>query len=78
MPCQHLPARINLRPNALCYAKNNAANQRAPKIAKPANDYGFKTKDQSPGPMKGSKFERMARNTPASATTAKQSAVAEA
>jgi hypothetical protein len=72
MASQQLPARIDLRPDRLRHAENDAAHQRAPHIAEPADNDRLEAED----PMAGSKLVRTARNTPAMAMMASESAIA--
>ena len=50
MARQHLPARINHRAKSLRHAKDHATRQRAPQVAKPADDHRFKAEYQTPRP----------------------------
>ena len=51
MPGQDLPAGIDLGADALRDAQDDAAGQRAPEVAKPADDHRLEAEDQPrPGP----------------------------
>ena len=50
MPGQQLPARIDLRADRLRHAEDDAARERAPHAAEPADDDGLEAEDQPRGP----------------------------
>src|SRR5690349_20067582 len=76
MPGKDLPSGIEMSADRLRDAEDQSAGERAPQAAEPTDDDGFKAEDQ-PRPD-GSKLARTARNTPAMATTARESAIASA
>src|SRR5262245_46768013 len=46
MPCEHLPAGIDMGADALGDAQQDAAEERAPQTAEAANDDGFEAENQ--------------------------------
>ena len=77
MPGEQLPARVDHRAQRLRDAQDDAAHQRAPEIAEAADDHRLEAEDQAPGARwTGRNWRACARNTPARATTASDSAIA--
>ncbi len=84
MPRLDLPVRINRRPQSLrtpspCTTPKITLPARVPhRLTRPPMITASKPKISRPGPKKGSKFDRIARNTPAIATIPRHSAIARA
>ena len=78
VPGEDLPAGIKMRADRLRHAEDQSARERAPQAAEPADDYGLETEDQPRRALRWIEMARTARNTPAIATTANDSAIASA